>query len=152
MNEDRTILLDHVKLDEGVSQKTGKPYKRTVISWNGEDGQPKYASAFGDSLFTPAKALEGDKAVVTLEQNGNFLNLVAIHPAAKEPKPGDGSYVTGRKPPIEARRIYASTAWNCAARMAGADLGFEAAQNIANKIFHDLLIKGKAIEDEDIPF
>jgi len=68
------------------------------------------------------------------------------------PALGTGDYITGQKPPIEARRIYASTAWNCAARMAQADLGYEAAKNIADKIFLDLLKKGKAIEDEDIPF
>ena len=36
--------------------------------------------------------------------------------------------------------------------MAQADLGYDAAKNLADKIFHDLLVKGKAIEDEDIPF
>jgi len=152
--EDKTVLIDNVKLDEGVSQKTGKPYKRVRIAWNGEDGSEKFASAFGDSLYTPAKALEGDKAVITIKQNGNFLDLLAVRPAPKEPaeKLGTGEYVSARKPPIEARRIYASTAWNCAARMAQADLGYDAAKNLADKIFHDLLVKGKAIEDEDIPF
>jgi len=152
--EDKTVLIDNVKLDEGISQKTGKPYKRTVVSWNGEDGSTKFASAFGDSLFTQAKALEGDKAIITVEPRGQFTDLVAVRPAPKEPaeKLGTGEYVSARKPPIEARRIYASTAWNCAARMAQADLGYDAAKNLADKIFHDLLVKGKAIEDEDIPF
>ena len=154
MSDNRTVLIDNVTLKEGVSQKTGKPFKRTVVAWKGEDGSEKFASAFGDSLFTPAKALEGDKAMLTVKENGNFLDLVAVAPAPKtaQEKAGTGEYITGQKPAIEVRRIFASTAWNCAARMAQADLGFDAAQHIADKIFYDLLKKGKAIEDEDIPF
>jgi hypothetical protein len=147
VSETATVLVKSVELKEGVSQ-SGKPYKRVVLT----DGNGNFASSFDPSLFEKAKPFEGQQAEIFTQPNGKFTDLIDIKAAPSEPKPGDGSYVTGRKPPIEARRIYASTAWNCAARMAGPDLGFEAAQNIANKIFHDLLIKGKAIEDEDIPF
>ena len=141
-------MVKSVEVKEGVSQSTGKPWRRIVLT----DGNGNISSSFDQALYEKAKVLEGDQAVIVTQPNGKFTDLIDIKPAPKEPKPGDGSYVTGRKPPIEARRIYASTAWNCAARMAQADLGYDAAKNLADKIFHDLLIKGKAIEDEDIPF
>ena len=155
--EDRTVLVDNVKLDEGISQKTQKPYKRTVVSWKGEDGSTKFASAFGDSLFTPAKALEGDKAIITTQPNGNFTDLVAIRPAPKtaQEKVGTGEYVTGQKPPIEVRRMAALNAWNNAAQAADLELRYITGREVtpamvedtlrryAGLIFHDLLIKGQ---------
>ena len=43
--EDRTILVDSVQLKEGISQKTGKPFQRTVVAWEDESGTEQYASA-----------------------------------------------------------------------------------------------------------
>lgn len=149
MSETATVLVKSVELKEGVSQSTGKPYRRVVLT----DGNGKIASSFDVALFEKAKPYEGGPAIVRTEPNGKFTDLIDIvDPPPEPPKPGTGDYITGQKPAIEVRRIFASTAWNCAARMAQSDLGFAAAQHIADQIFADLLKKGKAIEDEDIPF
>jgi hypothetical protein len=98
--------------------------------------------------FKVYKKTKGDRTYTN-----RYLEAVRVLNSNGETPPlGTGEYVSAQKPPIEVRRIYASTAWNCAARMAQSDLGYEAAKHIADKIFHDLLVKGKAIEDEDIPF
>ena len=169
--EDLTILVDSVQLKEGVSQKTGKPFQRTVVAWEDESGTEQYASAFGNSLFTPAFALEKKPAVITVKQNGNFLDLVAIRPAPKDaevdapaPKLGTGAYVTGQKPPIEARRMCALNAATNATAMMQTLLGFQTSQEITPELYRaawdamyeHVFLKNlrscKAIEDEDIPF
>ena len=87
-----------------------------------------------------------------------IVSEVKLHEEPKEPpQPGTGDYITGRKPAIEVRRIFASTAWNCAASLSLLEQGtaqeaFDHAKLLADWIFQDLLRKGKAMEDEDVPF
>ena len=171
--EDRTILVDSVQLKEGVSQKTGKPFQRTVVAWEDESGTEQYASAFGNSLFTPAFALEKQRAIITVKQNGNFLDLVAIRPALlddqvsdhrRDPKLGTGEYVTGQKPAIEVRRMCALNASTNATEMTAELLRHQTTQEVTPELYRaawdamyaHVFLKNlrscKAIEDEDIPF
>jgi len=168
--EDRTILVDSVQLKEGVSQKTGKPFQRTVVAWEDESGTEQYASAFGNSLFTPAFALEKKPAIITVKQNGNFLDLVAIRPAPADakvdvtPKLGTGDYVTGQKPAIEVRRMCALNASTNATAMTAELLRHQTTQEVTPELYRaawdamyaHVFLKNlrscKAIEDEDIPF
>ena len=147
VNETATVVIDRVETkDNGWYD---------LFDGNGN----KYATKKA-AIVEPARRLVGERAVLTYttKQNGVYMNhyLDKVEEAPKDngdhPPLGTGEYITGQKPPIEVRRIAAATAWKCAAEMARADLGFEAAQNLANKIFYDILKKGKAIEDEDIPF
>ena len=144
------VVIESVSFKDGVSEKTGKPWKRLII----KDANGNYYSSFERGLFEEAQRLEGHRATIRYEQEGRFQNLTSIKPAEKpvEEKLGTGEYVKGQLAPTDARRILACSAWNCAAAMAQADLGFEAAQNLANKIFHDLLRKSDMLEDRDIPF
>jgi len=152
MSESTTILLKEVK-----KLKTGSNNKGQWTLYGLIDGNEEvFGTWFNDTdLYNEARRYENEKAEVEFEKTDKGRNVKSIgKPATNGDTPplGTGEYVTGQKPPIEVRRIYASTAWNCAARMAQADLGFAAAHHIADQIFLDLLKKGKAIEDEDIPF
>lgn len=161
--EDRTVLVDNVMLKEGISQNQ-RPYKRVVVAWKGEDGSDKFASAFGDGLLEHAMPLKGETAIVTLEQKGDFLDLLAIRPAPKEPKLGTGDYVTGQKPAIEVRRMCALNAATNATAMTAELLKHQTGQEITpelyraawdamhNHCFMANLRACRAMEDEDIPF
>lgn len=139
--------------------KTGRNAKGDWKLYGLIDGNDEIVGTWFNNtdLRDEAEGLEGKRAEIQREKSDkgpgyHILGIVPLKDDAETPPLGTGEYVTGQKPTIEVRRIFASTAWNCAAAMARADLGFDAAQNIANKIFYDLLKKGKAIEDEDIPF
>ena len=143
------VVIESVSFKDGVSQN-GKPWKRLIV----KDANGNYYSSFERGLFEEAQRLEGHRATIHYEQEGRFQNLTSIKPADKpiEEKLGTGEYVRAQSAHPDARRSLSQTAWNCAAAMAQADLGFEAAQNIANKIFADLLRKNGLMQDEDIPF
>ena len=153
MSETLTVKIKTAKILKSGTNAKGEWKLYGLIDGNDEI----VGTWFNDTtLRDAADNLAGEKAEIEREPSdkGPGYHILKITPASANgdtPPLGTGEYVTGQKPPIEVRRIYASTAWNCAARMAGEALGFEAAQNIANKIFYDLLRKGKAVEDEDIP-
>ena len=154
MSEKVTVVIKGPKV-----LKTGTNAKGEWKLYGLIDGNDEIVGTwFNDTdLRDQAQKLEGERVEVEREKSDkgpgyHVLKMSAAPQNGDTPALGTGQYITGQKPPIEARRIYASTAWNCAARMAQADLGYEAAKNIADKIFYDLLKKGKAIEDEDIPF
>lgn len=162
--EDKTVLVDDVIVKEGVSQR-GKPYKRLVLSWKGEDGSTKFASAFGDGLAEHANPLKGETAIITVENKPDgFVDLLAIRPAPKEPKLGTGDYVTGQKPAIEVRRMCALNAATNATAMTAELLKHQTGQEITpelyraawdamhNHCFMANLRACRAMEDEDIPF
>ena len=166
MPEDKTVLLKRAVVKDGIS-KSGKPYQRTIVQWSGEDGEDKFASAFGNGLYEHAKPLEEKHAILTLETNeAGFTDLVAIRPApekAEPPKPGTGEYVTGQKPPIEARRIAASTAAHVAASLTQDYLGHvigrevtpalvcEVYTHFEDYVFLSLGRRGRFLEDSEIP-
>lgn len=82
-----------------------------------------------------------------------------------EPKLGSGDYITGQKPPIEARRIFASTAANNATQLTALLLQHQTSREVTPElvraawdamnehIFQDLIRRGNAFIDElDINF
>ena len=150
MSETATVQVAEAKfIKDGTGQKG--PWSL----WHIVDGNGERFATFSKSVYESALPLVGKRAEVEYTENDKGKTLSAIREASTNgdtPPLGTGEYVTGQKPAIEVRRIFASTAWNCAARMAQSDLGFEAAQHLADKIFYDLLKKGQAVTDEDIPF
>jgi hypothetical protein len=157
-----TVLIDRVEVKEGVSEKTGKPWKRLVVV----DGNGNYYSSFEPGLFELARGLEKHRAVISFEQEGKFQNLTAIRPAEKpvEEKLGTGEYVKGQAAPSDARRILLCVAWERACELTAIEvrsnpsiqwtpaLIHEAAEKHSNLIFASLLRKSGLMTDEDIPF
>ena len=164
MSEKATVLVSEAKKVKDGSSAKGPWTLYSVV-----DGNEDRYSHFSDSLHSAAAALQGKRAEIEYETNDRGKTLTAIKEAAASngdgPKPGTGEYVTGQKPQIEARRIFASTAWNNGVKLAELqfktqavsreitpDLVWDAALKFANQIFLDLTRKGDAIRDEDIPF
>ena len=154
MSEKVTVVIKGPKV-----LKTGTNAKGEWKLYGLIDGNDEIVGTwFNDTdLRDQAQKLEGERVEVEREKSdkGPGYHVLKMEAAATNgdmPPLGTGEYVKGQMAPTDARRILACSAWNCAAEMARADLGFEAAQNIANKIFYDLLKKSNLIEDADIPF
>lgn len=161
MNE-ATVLIAEAEIKEGVSQKTGKPWKRLVV----KDGNGDFYSTFESGLFDAALNNIGKRAVIGYEVDGNFKNLTSLREAEKpaQEKMGTGEYVTGQKPPIEARRIAALNASTNATAMTDALLRYQTSQEITpdlyraawdamyNHVWMQNLRSCKIMEDDDIPF
>lgn len=78
------VRIAEVTAKEGVNDKTKRPWKRfDVVDSNGE-----VCSTFDTKLADAANAARESKAWVELsiEQNGNYRNLVEISPAGQQPK------------------------------------------------------------------
>ena len=114
MNEKAVVQVAEVKLGkEGQSAKG--PWKRyDLIDGNGQ----RYAT-FDAGLYNKAQSFAGGPAEVEYETTDRGLKLIDIseHRNGDTPALGTGEYVTGQKPPIEARRIGASTAAHVAAQL-----------------------------------
>ena len=78
------VRIADVKAEKGVNQKTKRPWLRfDVIDHNGE-----IASTFDTTIAAAARKARDEKAWVELsiEQNGNYRNVIEIIPAGSEPK------------------------------------------------------------------
>ena len=163
MSEKATVLVSEAKKVKDGSSAKGPWTLYSVV-----DGNEDRYSHFSDSLHSAAAALQGKRAEIEYETNDRGKTLTAIKEAAASngdgPKPGTGEYVTGQKPQIEARRIFASTAQNAAnaltdiyfkhmtSREVTPALVLEVNQHFFAQRFLELTRKGDAIRDEDIPF
>lgn len=164
MSEKTTVLVSEAKKVKDGSSAKGPWTLYSVV-----DGNEERYSHFSDSLHSAAQGLQGKRAEIEYETNERGKTLMAIKEAPASangdgPKPGTGEYVTGQKPQIEARRIFASTAQNAAnaltdiyfkhmtAREVTPALVLEVNQHFFAERFLELTRKGDAIRDEDIPF
>ena len=78
------VRIADVKEKKGVNEKTQRPWLRfDVIDSNGE-----VCSTFDTKLAEAARAAQASQAWVELsiEQNGNYRNLVELSPAGQQPK------------------------------------------------------------------
>lgn len=164
MSQTATVLVSEAKKVKSGQSARGEWTLFSII-----DGNEDRYSTFDHSLFKTAEGLQGRRAEIEYEADERGKTLKGIKEASSEngdaPKPGTGEYVTGQKPQIEARRIFASTAWNCAVKLAEVEFKmmplaqeitparvYEAAKKHVDAIFLDLTRKGDAIRDEDLPF
>ena len=104
-----------------------------------------------NAIAERAKDYVGKPATIhyTVRENGeyrdNLLDKVTDPPSSN----GDGPSEPKR---AESSVAYlAETAWQCAARMANSELGYDAAKHLADRIFADLKLKAGVAED-DYPF
>ena len=149
MADTTTVFVKSVEYEQGVSQNTGKPWKRVAVI----DGHDNKATSFDLALYDKAKPLEASDAVIVTEPRGAFTDLIDIRPVGEQAAPNAAlSTAGGGGSDADARRWLSETAWRSAATMAKADLGFDAAQNLANRIYADLLKKNNLYTDDDIPF
>jgi hypothetical protein len=161
MSETAVVQVAEVK--EGA---TGTSAKGAWTRYDLIDGNGQRYATFSKGLYESAKPFAGQKAEVEYEQQEKGLKLIAVKAAANGDTPalGTGDYITGQKPSIEVRRIAAAVAWKEATHLADIEMRHkvgqeitpaliqDAAQKYANQIFVDLLRKGNALTDEDIPF
>jgi hypothetical protein len=158
-----TVLIAEAQVKEGVSQKSGKPYKRLVI----KDGNGDFYSSFEEGLFEPALKAIGKKAVIGFEVEGNFKNLTALREVVEEtpPKPGTGDYVTGQKPKIEIRRMCALNAAYQASKLTEIlisrqavtqeltpDLARATWDAMFDHVYNIITVRCDAVEPEQFPF
>jgi hypothetical protein len=103
-----TVLVQSVELKEGVSQKTGKPYRRVILT----DGNGNQHSSFEVGMYEIAKPYEGKQAIVDAIPNGKFSDLLSVKPLPEDPKEklGTGDYVRGQTAPADKKSIHASVA------------------------------------------
>src|SRR6266496_1717229 len=118
MSEKATVLVSEAK-----KVKTGQSARGEWTLFSIIDGNEDRYSTFDHSLFKIASELQGKRAEIEYEADERGKTLKAIKEAAASetgdtPKLGTGEYKTGQKPIIEARRIFASTAWNNAVKAA----------------------------------
>jgi hypothetical protein len=164
MSDTATVHVKEVKLVKEGTNAKGKWTMYGLV-----DGNEDLFSWFNNrTLYDEAKKFEDGQAEIEYETTDKGRNLKAIKEAPKTngdtPALGTGDYITGQKPSIEVRRIAAAVAWKNAAHLADIEMRhtvgreitpaliYDAAEKFANKIFVDLLRKGNALTDEDIPF
>src|SRR6266496_3755078 len=121
MSETAVVQVAEVKQGATGTSDRGQWTRYDLLDGNGE----RFAT-FSKSVYEAALPFAGKRAEVEYEQTDKGRKLIAVKDAPSEngdtPPLGTGEYVTGQKPPIEVRRIYASTAWNNATKLAELEL------------------------------
>jgi hypothetical protein len=78
MSETATLLIAEIP-----EPKTGTGKKGKWTRYAFKDGNDDYYSTFQKSAFEPAYELQGKKAKVTYEIDGDFKNIVSIEPLSE---------------------------------------------------------------------
>ena len=167
MSEKATVLVSEVK-----KVKEGEGDYGPWTLYHLIDSDERKWPTFSRPLAKEGQALEGKWAELGYEENDRGPKWTSIKETTKpengtgnyREKLGTGDYVTGQSPPIKSRQIFASTAANCAAALAGQFVGRMPQQewtpslicafydSLENHIFTQLLRRGKIMEDSDIQF
>src|SRR6266496_378928 len=163
MSETAVVQVAEVKQGATGTSDRGQWTRYDLLDGNGE----RFAT-FSKSVYESALPFTGKRAEVEYASTEKGRKLIAVREAAEQngdtPPLGTGEYVTGQKPPIEARRIFASTAANNATRLTEILIAHQTSRDITpelvraawdamcSHIFLDLLRKGEVMQDSDIPF
>lgn len=85
MSETTTLVITDIP-----EPKTGTGKKGKWTRYAFKDGNDEFFSTFQKSVFDPAYELQGKKAKVTYEVDGDFKNIVAIEPAEQSQNGASG--------------------------------------------------------------
>lgn len=70
------VKVESISIAEGVSKTTGKPYKRAVLEFNGQEASMFINEKFGQKDLDTVKTWkEGDLVDIIIEQNGQYANF-----------------------------------------------------------------------------
>jgi hypothetical protein len=79
VSEKRTVVLRELTKKTGTSKKTGKAWTR----WGFRDANGETYGTFDHSVIEAAEGKEGQRFNIEIEQDGTFVNLLALEPATQ---------------------------------------------------------------------